>query len=64
MVAQDVGMVVVVVVGGTGMAMRGQSAESDISELIQERKKVTLAITEGAPAKHPSIPQDTMPMVS
>ena len=52
------------VVGGGGVNDRGQVAESDISCLIQERKTVTLAITEGAPCSQPSIPQDTMPIVS
>ena len=36
-------------VGGGEMKERGQVAESEISCLIQERKVVTLAMTEGAP---------------
>ena len=52
------------VVGGGGVNERGQSAESEISALIQERKEVTLAITDGLPAWQPSMPQDTIPMVS
>ena len=52
------------VVEDTGMAVRGHVAESDISWLIQLRKNVTRAMTEGAPDKHPSMPQDTIPMVS
>ena len=38
------------VVDGGGVKERGQVAESAISCLIQERKVVTLAMTEGAPS--------------
>ena len=51
-------------VGGGGVYDRGQVAESAMFCLIQERKAVTRAITEGAPFWHPSIPHDTTPIVS
>ena len=49
---------------GGGVKDRGQSAESEISALIHERKEVTRAITEALPAWQPSMPQDTIPIVS
>ena len=51
------------VVGG-GVKDRGHSAESEISALIHERKEVTRAITEALPAWQPSMPQETIPIVS
>ena len=48
----------------SGSYIRGQRFESEICCWIQLRKYVTLAMTDGAPAWHPSMPQETTPMLS